>query len=190
MSRSRGSRESNTLSWAPSGAASVTTPRLGPLRHPCRPGAPARALTGGREGRVAATHERQIALEVGDDPSRHERHEVAVSGQLCVDAREGPGRDGSASNVIRALEYQDLATSPAAIGRGGQRVVPGATDDVVVADLATDSRGRGKSSGQRLPGTSLVVVDLLLEGDVDDHLVTLLAGVHDADARARARDLG
>ena len=95
-------------------------------------------------------HERQIELEVGDDPSRHERHEVAVSGQLCVDAREGPGRDGSASNVIRALEYQDLATSPAAIGRGGQRVVPGATDDVVVADLATDATR--EVPGPKAPG--------------------------------------
>src|SRR5665647_337592 len=48
----------------------------------------------------------------------------------------------------------------------------------------------GSPRGGIPPGAAAMWVELLLEGHVDDHLVTLLAGVHDADRRARAGDLG
>src|SRR5665647_1564539 len=48
----------------------------------------------------------------------------------------------------------------------------------------------GSPRGGIPPGAAAMWVELLLEGHVDDHLVTLLAGVHDADTRARAGNLG
>src|SRR5665647_3784398 len=48
----------------------------------------------------------------------------------------------------------------------------------------------GSPRGGIPPGAAAMWGELLLEGHVDDHLVTLLAGVHDADTRAQARDLG
>ncbi len=97
----------------------------------------------GRKGGVAATHQPQVEAEAGNDPSRHQGDQIAVTGQSCVHAREGRSGDGSASNMIRALKDEDLPAGPGQICRGGQPVVPRTHDDVVVADHLPDPSSAG-----------------------------------------------
>ena len=83
-------------------------------------------------GGVAPAHQPHVELEVGHHLARQQRDEVAVARQPRVHARERLRRDRGPADVVGLLQHQDPAAGPGEVGRGGQPVVAGTHDDVVV----------------------------------------------------------
>ena len=102
---------------------------------------PARVLRVGRVRGVPAPGQTHVEVELLDELARQQGHQVRVARQPGVDTLEDPCGDRRTPDVTQLLQDEHPPARPSQVCRGGEPVVPGPHDDVVVRHETCVSHG-------------------------------------------------